>query len=106
MLQQDHSPESATQLPQARNGIRKWILLALVLAGAGLFLVFRASTPVMFQPLLNGITPYKPSIIHRWIPPTWGWFWRLKESLLGRKENILLHSTIFECRGLSNPPPA
>lgn len=60
----------------------------------------------MVQPLLNGITPYKPSIIHRWIPPTWGWFWRLKETLLGRKENILLHSTIFECRALSNPPSA
>jgi hypothetical protein len=56
----------------------------------------------MIQPLPNGIVPYKPSVIHRWIPPTWGWFWRLKESLLGRTKVIALNTTIFDCQGLSN----
>ena len=78
------------------------LALVLVLVGAILVFLFRPSPGPKIQSLPNGIVPYKPSVIHRWIPPTWGWFWRLKESLLGRSKVIALNTTVFDCQGLSN----
>ena len=52
--------------------------------------------------LPNGIPPQKPTLIERWIPPTWGWAWRLKELILGRIKPIELKAAIFHYGDLSN----
>lgn len=98
-------PAGAAQPFAARFELFKWILIVLlfVLAGRGFLLLVRSSPPVMVQALPNGISPYKPSVLHQWIPPTWGWFWRLKEFVLGRTKIVTLNTTVFACNGLSNP---
>ena len=81
-------------------------LLAVLFLGTGLVLIVHRSHEAMIQPLPNGIVPHKPSFIHRWIPPTWGWFWRLKEAVLGRSKMITLNTTVismFSTPGLAEP---
>jgi len=37
----------------------------------------------------------------RWIPPSWTWVWRLKESVLGRRRAVRVHTTFIEYGALT-----
>src|SRR5437867_1418132 len=105
----DPAPVIAHGFSARLTPVRRASILAILVAlflGIALLLIPRASSPAMIQPLPNGIVPHQPSFIHRWIPPTWGWFWRLKEAILGRSKMITLNTTVismFSTPGLAGP---
>ena len=99
-------PSEAVKLFLARSRVVKpaSILVVLVIVSVCLVSFFRLlpPAPAIVIPLHNGIPTQKPTLPERWIPPTWGWLWRLKESVLGRRKVITLNTTIIDCEGLSN----
>src|SRR5439155_4321069 len=97
------SVEPEKTQPSPRVTPTRVVIAALLLLAATIIFLLCPSQPTMIQSLPNGIVPHKPSLIHRWVPPTWGWFWRLKESVFGRSKVISLDAKVFDCRGLSSP---
>jgi len=80
------------------------ILLLLVFAGMGLFVVLRPSPPaVEVLPLPNGWPAPKPSMLARWRTVVPGWFWRLRGSLRGPRKVIRLDAAIIGFRDLPEP---
>src|SRR5439155_8413433 len=85
---------------QTRVNKRRAILMLVCLLGLGVGLLLlrpesRPPAPVVLLPL-----PYKAPVRvpmpDRWIPPSWGWLWRLKESILGKRKVISLDIAGFD----------
>ena len=85
---------------QTRVNRRRAILMLVCLLGLGVGLLLlrpesRPPAPVVLLPL-----PYKAPVRvpmpDRWIPPSWGWLWRLKESILGKRKVISLDIAGFD----------
>jgi len=96
----------AARLFPARSSLLNSALIgtALLFVSLGLVFIFRPSPPAtaIVMPLPNGIPAQKPTLLERWIPPTWGWAWRLKELILGRSKPITLKAALFDFGGSSN----
>jgi hypothetical protein len=82
-------------------------LLALgclsLLLGAACFLTLRPASPaplatVSVMPLPYSIPSGKISLFDRWVPrqPSWGWLWRLKETIQGRPKVCDLAATVID----------
>jgi hypothetical protein len=77
------------------------ILLLLVFAGMGLFVVLRPSPPaVVVLPLPNGWPAPKPSVLARWRSVVPGWLWRLRDSLHRPRKVIRLDAAMIGFRDL------
>jgi hypothetical protein len=50
--------------------------------------------------LPNGIPAQRPSLFERLVPFSWGWLWRLKDSIF-KRETILLETVGIDAKGLS-----
>jgi hypothetical protein len=92
---------------------RPWRFLHLVVLlafiGAMLFLLARpgpTDTPpaplVVMDPSYK-IPRQKVSLFDRWVPmrPGWGWLWRLKETIVGRRKIITLEGAVWDLSGIS-----
>jgi hypothetical protein len=96
------SSQSVPAFPIRLRAIHLVAVLAAILAAIGIKLMIRATPGLPTVELLpNGIAPYRPPIIHRWIPatPGWGWFWRFKEAVFGRTKTINLDARVIRCHG-------
>ncbi len=91
-----------THVPKKRSKFGLRLLFACAVLGAIVVLSFRTSTPPRIQALPNGIVASRPSLIYRWIPPTWGTFWRLKETIFGRSQIIDIKTKVWDCSGLNS----
>jgi len=96
-------PSEIVKLSSPRLRLLKFnaILLLLVLAGMGLFVVLRPSRPaVEVLPLPNGWPAPKPSMLARWRSVVPGWLWRLRVSLRGPRKVIRLDAAMIGFRDL------
>ena len=82
------------------------IACVILLLGASLLLMLRRSEPVPVAPVIVMPLPYtiprqKVSLFDRWVPrrASWGWLWRLKETLLGRPKVCDLTATVVDFAG-------
>ena len=80
-----------------------FVILALVLAVSVIMATRPQPVPpsVTILPSDYKIPPQKLSIPDRWISRKWGWYWRLKQRVVGPPKVISLSAKVFE---LSVPP--
>src|SRR5437667_11828709 len=64
-----------------------------------LFLHSPPPPPVVIFPGPATYPAQKVPLPDRWIPGSWGWAWRLKETVLGRPKPITLDAGIIEFTG-------
>src|SRR5712692_7792080 len=77
------------------------ILLLLVFAGMGLFVVLRPPPPaVEVLPLPNGWPAPKPSMLARWRAVVPGWLWRLRDAVRGPRKLIRLDAAVIGFKDL------
>jgi len=91
-------PAEIVKLSSPRFRLLKFnaILLLLVFAAMGLFVVLRPSPPaVVVLPLPNGLPAPKPSMLARWRAVVPGWLWRLRDSLRGPRKVVRLDAAII-----------
>jgi hypothetical protein len=97
------------------------VTVLLVLLGGIVFLALRPAAPAPLAPVTVMALPYrippeKGSLFDVMIPrrPSWGWVWRLKETVLGRPKTCDLGATVVKFEGSGEsflashplPPPA
>ncbi|HTA31510.1 MAG TPA: hypothetical protein VK731_13545, partial [Candidatus Cybelea sp.] len=85
---------------------RRWrlyvwsVLLSLALLGVLLEAFYPSasvpSPPVTLLPLSYKIVPPPPPWPESWIPPTWGWLWRLHDFILGKRKSTLIRVRLFQ----------
>ncbi|HEV7927658.1 MAG TPA: hypothetical protein VGR14_20065 [Verrucomicrobiae bacterium] len=68
---------------------------------------FYPSASVLTPPLTLLPLSYKivlpPTPWHeKWIPPTWGWLWRIHDSVFGRHKVTVIRAQVFEISGKMN----
>src|SRR5215510_5944646 len=91
---------TTTNLQPANRRRRILLVFALVL-GAIAVVVLRLSRPPPLPPVML-LSPNEFSaqitfpLLERWIPPTWGWFWRSKEVIFGKRKGIAIDGLIFK----------
>jgi len=105
-VNQTTAASELVQSPQTKSSRRRRIaVFALVLicaSGIGFLIPSPALPPaVTILPANHSIKPPPPPIPDRWIPPTWGWLWRLRYALLGKPAVIHLKSELV-CLGSSS----
>ncbi len=96
-------PSAIVKLSLPRLRLLKFnaILLLLVFAGMGLFVVLRPSPPaVVVLPLPNGWPAPKSSMLARWRSVVPGWLWRLRDSLRRPRKVIRLDAAMIAFRDL------
>jgi hypothetical protein len=93
----------ATTLKPRRRLRPRTAILSLALLGV-LVAVFYRSTPVTPPPIT--LLPLSYQIVlpkapwpEKWIPPTWGWLWRIHDSILGRHKTTLIRAQVFQING-------
>lgn len=78
---------------------RKRTMVCLVLLAFAAFLIV-ALWPknVLVVSIFPETTPwkYQPPVPDRWIPHTWGWYWRGKEFLLGKRRSVRVQSRFIK----------
>lgn len=82
-------------------------LLGSLLAGVGI-VAFRPKSPfipiqssVQFLPADSKIPAQPVSFFDRHVPISWGWLWRLHDTIRGPLATILLDTEIFDCTEIS-----
>jgi len=82
----------------------KAALLLAVMVLIGIWVLNHFNRPESRGPavaiLPNGIPAQKPSLFERLVPFSWGWLWRLKDSIF-KRETILLETVVIDGRYLS-----
>jgi hypothetical protein len=97
---EDQPTATAAPAEARRQSKRRIVLLSLVLLGV-LAAAFYPSTPVLsppitLLPLSYKIVLPKPRWTEAWIPTTWGWLWRIHDSILGRPKATLIRIHVFQ----------
>jgi hypothetical protein len=82
------------------------IAVFAVFAGAGIFLLLRPSNPVPVAPVILMTPPYRIpaqhlSLFERYVPrrASWGWLWRLEETVMGRPRVCEFTATVVDVTG-------
>jgi len=97
----DEPIATATSAHPPRRRLRpRTVVLSLALLGV-LLAAFHPSTAVLSPPVTLLPLSYKivlPPVPwpDAWIPATWGWLWRLRDSILGRKKSTLIRVYVFQ----------
>jgi hypothetical protein len=107
-LDRESTATAATTMPSRRIKPRT-ALLSLVLLGV-LVVAFYPSAPVPTPPLTLLPLSYKivlpPTPWHeKWIPPTWGWLWRIHDSVFGRHKITVIRAQVFQINGKMDTLP-
>ena len=85
------------QPPKASRRIRvaRWIVIGAVLIAAVLVIVLREPRLPEVVLLPPATTIQSNPLPDRWIPQTWGWLWRIRDSLLGRRTMVDFQAQLF-----------
>ncbi len=100
----DHESTATAALANPWGRLKpRTILLSLVLLFI-LAVAFHPSAPEPTPPLTLLPLSYKivmpPTPWHeKWIPPTWGWLWRIHDAVMGRHKNTLIRALVFQING-------
>src|SRR5687767_1626348 len=72
------------------ESVGKWLLFWLLLMAivVGLAVLFRPETPAVIIYPAEAQWKYKVPVPDRWIPIGWGWYWRAKELVFGKRRAV------------------
>ncbi|MDB6017598.1 MAG: hypothetical protein JWR19_2087 [Pedosphaera sp.] len=81
------------------------IVVLLVVVGAAITAISRSPLPPQVIVLApgSGMPTYKVPLPDHWIPVSWGWLWRLKQTVLGSAKRIDLNLKFIELKNATNP---
>ena len=90
---------------------RHWFIGVAVLAVIGISIVFSSRHPsdpplkasVEFLSSTQALMSPPPTLFERWVPISWGWLWRLRDSARGPRETVSIQATVIECAADAEP---
>ena len=83
------------QPPKTSRRVALWIVIVAVLIAAVFIIVFREPNPPEVVLLPSNATIQSNPLPDRWIPRTWGWMWRLRDSIMGRRTMVDFQAQLF-----------